>query len=341
MVAYAATRGGTCRDRATSGVVQGVVHGEDGLRTGDLEDPGDHRLHSGQMDPATRRLRLQPGAEQHVEPGGVTELQPRAVDDQPRERPWRGSPPAVRATGRRCGDPAHPPVSRRRCGPAAAPRPEAGPTVRCRPSRGPCRLSLAAMARRAAHSHPTRRARTLRLPSHSPTPEHTAHKLDIYAQLRRTCDRRVRKRVGLVGTRTRHGRLWRRRTPQCTHWLRQPYAENHGGHHVTPARRIAYPDGDVDTPTGTHGAQQPDRGPRDSKDFPRSRRSTRWARSTPGPCRRPSSRGWSPSKRARTSTRTSATPSSNSTSHWSSSPPPASAPAASRWRTSSRSARSA
>src|SRR3954449_3691453 len=58
-------------------------------------------------------------------------------------------------------------------------------------------------------------------------------------------------RVGLVETRTRHGRLWRRRTPQCTNWLRQPYAENDGGHHVTPARRLAYPSGDVDIPPGT------------------------------------------------------------------------------------------
>ena len=30
---------------------------------------------AGQMDPATGGLGLQPGAEQHVEPGGVTELQ--------------------------------------------------------------------------------------------------------------------------------------------------------------------------------------------------------------------------------------------------------------------------
>src|SRR5690348_6504027 len=40
------------------------------------------------------------------------------------------------------------------------------------------------------------------------------------------------------------------------HWLRQPYAENDGGHHVTPARRVAYPSDDADTPSGTSGSHR-------------------------------------------------------------------------------------
>lgn len=163
-----------------------------------------------------------------------------------------------------------------------------------------------------------------------------------------------------------HDRLWRRRFTAGTRMgIGSHMPRTMEETHVTPARRSAYPQRVVDMSSGTDQFRLPRRerrsGParqhhrhdrhhlrllrrgrmRDSKDFPRSRPTPKSALWTPGPCRRRSSSGWSPSKRAPTSTATSATPSSSSTSRWSSSPPPGSAPAASRWRTSSRSAPSA
>lgn len=51
------------------------MDGEDRLGAGDLEDSRHDRLHSGQMNPSSDRLSLEAGTEQHVQPGGVAEVE--------------------------------------------------------------------------------------------------------------------------------------------------------------------------------------------------------------------------------------------------------------------------
>ncbi|MBB4784961.1 hypothetical protein BJY27_005922 [Streptomyces rapamycinicus] len=67
--------------------IKRLMHGKDGIRARDLEYPGNDRQHPGQVDAATRGLGLEPRAEEDIEPGGVAELQLRAVHHQPDTAP--------------------------------------------------------------------------------------------------------------------------------------------------------------------------------------------------------------------------------------------------------------
>jgi hypothetical protein len=63
------------------------MDGEERVRTRDLKHTRDRGAHTDEMDATPGALGLPPGAKQYIEPGGVTELPPGAVDDQPGESP--------------------------------------------------------------------------------------------------------------------------------------------------------------------------------------------------------------------------------------------------------------
>ncbi|GAA3363940.1 hypothetical protein GCM10017744_060720 [Streptomyces antimycoticus] len=130
--------------------VERLMHRKDGIRARDLEHSGNDRQHPGQMDAAAFGLGLESCTEKDIEPGGVAELQLRAVHHQPDtsplyallERLAQHFGGVVIQLTRRCHDRARPVVPNLDLEPAFAGAAD-HPAVHLRTSSGVSLLSIA------------------------------------------------------------------------------------------------------------------------------------------------------------------------------------------------------